>query len=434
MSAQRLYYFLSSTAGVCLGLVLQSGCTKPGAEAPKGGADIAPQKVNLKRGVELDVADRRALDYTVEATGWLEAESQPEIAAGVSGLVDEVLAFEGDYVEAGTVLIKVDQRKYVNAANVAKANESRGQANLLYAQREVERTRDIRGQAISQEERDRAVQALGVAEAELRRAQSERVLAEHNLDRSWVRAPFTGQINQRKVAKGMHVEDKTTVYTMADLTRIRLVGWVPETAAATVRQNLRERQRVQAARLFFAGASAYGLPCGGLAAAAVGLSQRDPTLASFDPEFTLLALPQRMFRARVFYLSTTADPQTHMFECKAEVDLTSVGDAQLLPGYTADIKFPLRSNPDACVIPEESVRASERGFIAFIPTKRTAKDGAIEWIAKARVLELGFRSPGWVEVRKGITPGEPIVRRGAEALEDGTPIRFPESQTPKDGN
>ena len=45
-------------------------------------------------------------------------------------------------------------------------------------------------------------------------------------------------------------------------------------------------------------------------------------------------------------------------------------------------------------------------------------------MARLRPLELGYRSEGQVEVRRGLSAGDLIVRRGAEALEDGTPIRF----------
>src|SRR5439155_19036287 len=58
------------------------------------------------------------------------------------------------------------------------------------------------------------------------------------------------------------------------------------------------------------------------------------------------------------------------------------------------------------------------------PVQRLREDGKVEWIVRARTVELGLRTPGWTEVREGLTPGELIVRRGAEALEDGTPIRF----------
>src|SRR5262249_12062755 len=139
------------------------------------------------------------------------------------------------------------------------------------------------------------------------------------------------------------------------------------------------------------------------------------------------------FHARVFFMSTIADPSTHMFEVKAEILINgklfglhpdkALRD-ELRPGYTAKIRFPLRSNPDAVIVPEEAVRASERGFLAFVPVKQVRKDGKEEWLVQARPLNLGYRADGWVEVRQGLAPGELLVRRGAEALEDGTPIRF----------
>jgi hypothetical protein len=195
---------------------------------------------------------------------------------------------------------------------------------------------------------------------------------------------------------------------------------------------------------------------------------KDFIVSGYDPEFELLALPGQTFFARIFYISTVGHPETHMFEAKAEVlgwtpptSTTSAlapGDRETVhaaaangpaselppslnapplrlpearplnlpfwPGFTAKIRYPLRSNPEACIVPEEAVRASERGFIAFVPVQQTREDGKAEWIARARTLELGFRAAGWVEVRQGLTPGEWLVRRGAEALEDGTPIRF----------
>jgi hypothetical protein len=203
------------------------------------------------------------------------------------------------------------------------------------------------------------------------------------------------------------------------------------------------------------------------------LVQKDYVPSGFDPEFELLALPGSTFHARIFYMSTVANPDTHMFEAKAEVlgvsgealpaflkpaprlasndpkdvaqaGLPSLSDRQprplskervdrqatsmpFWPGFTAKIRFPLKSNPNACVVPEEAVRASERGFIAFVPVEQKREDGKTEWIARVRTLDLGFRADGWVEVRRGLSAGEWLVRRGAEALEDGTPITFPKT-------
>src|SRR4051794_34388693 len=98
-----------------------AGCGRQGKGAPQGGDGRPPSKVNLKRTVELGRAEQQALVSFVEVVGVLEAEGQTDLAAGVSGLVDEVSFREGDDVNPGTVLVKVDQRRYVAAAKVAEA-------------------------------------------------------------------------------------------------------------------------------------------------------------------------------------------------------------------------------------------------------------------------------------------------------------------------
>src|SRR5262249_50090903 len=90
-----------------------AGCSRQGKAAPVGGSTVPPSQVKLKRKVELARAEQRAIDYVVETVGYLEAEGQTEIAAGVSGVVDEVLFREGQMVTADTILIKVDQDRYM---------------------------------------------------------------------------------------------------------------------------------------------------------------------------------------------------------------------------------------------------------------------------------------------------------------------------------
>ena len=82
------------------------------------------------------------------------------------------------------------------------------------------------------------------------------------------------------------------------------------------------------------------------------------------------------------------------------------------------------------------MRATERGFIAFVPAQEADASGQQKydpngkplWVARARTLELGYRAYGKVEVLRGLVPGEPIVVKGAEALENNTPIRVTDAQ------
>lgn len=419
-------YFLPLSV-IVFPLVL-AGCSKHGKAAPVGGSDVPPSKVNLKRNVELGRAERRSLVYNVDTVGYIEAEGQTEIAAGVKGVVDEVLFREGDLVSANTVLVKVDQRGYESSTKLAEANYLHAQAQVELA-KDMERRAMRAGLGASAEEKSKVTQGLAVASADLESARAAMEISRNNLDRSRVRAPYTGIVNSRKVTRGSFLEEKTVIATMADLSHLRLVGWVPESTTPMVRELMAQQgRRVEAFRRTLPLGGFLGGPIPWASCAGVILVQTDDIPSGFDPEFNLLAFPHQTFRSRIFFLSTVANPDTHMFECKAEVDLRNLPkDVELRPGYTARIRVPLKSNSRACVVPEEAVRANERGFIAFVPVERVGRDGK-EWIAEARELELGYRSPGWVEVRKGIEPGQWLVRRGSEALENGTPIRFNEPQ------
>lgn len=427
-----------------------------------------PKKVVLERNVDLTTVQQKALVYRVETIGVLEAEGQTDIAAGVSGVVDEVLFREGDEVRAGDILAIIDRERYQADEELAKANVERAFQNLS-VMRDIATRAERAGTALSPEDRARAVGNFRVAEAEHRSTVAAHARARNNLMRSRVKAPYDGRINKRLVTKGTYLEEKTPVATIADLSRLRLVGYVPESAAPVLRDML----AAQEYRLL---GSRVGLMLAGVAAvhpvhqiAPFNVLMSDVVSSGYDPEFEVFALPGQTFLARIFYMSTVGNPDTHMFECKAEVlgwrlnselakepskkngtderkptdplppllpvefqsprppavkPLDVFSTPKLWPGFTAKIRFPLRSSPNAAVIPEEAIRHTEKGYVVFVPEERRREDGKSDWIARARLLDLGFRGDGWVEVRRGLAVGERLVVRGAEALEDGTPIRF----------
>src|SRR5262249_12384819 len=108
------------------------GCTKSAKPAPAGGSDVPPAKVHLSRGVELCQAERRTLISRVDTVGLIEAEGQTDVAAGVSGLVDEVNFREGDVVDPkdDKPLVLIDQKRYVALLRAAEANAQRMRSEL----------------------------------------------------------------------------------------------------------------------------------------------------------------------------------------------------------------------------------------------------------------------------------------------------------------
>jgi RND family efflux transporter MFP subunit len=450
-----------------LAVLFVPACSKSGTPDP-GVSVPSPSKVVLHRHVELGVAAQKSLVVPVETIGILEAEGTTDIAAGVTGVVDEVFFREGDEVQPGRLLVTIDQRRFQVEEELAQTNVQRAKAALDLA-RDLADRNERAGLGVSEEDKSKTRGQFKVAEAEYRASLAALARASHNLDRSRVRAPYPGRINKRLVTKGSYLEEKTSIATIADLSKIRLVGYVPESAAPVLREMFRrQEERLELARLglVFAMTPCSSQPTRTLNGNLLG---RDYVLSGYDPEFELLALPGETFHGRIFYMSTVANSDTHQFEVKAEVlgwvppreslpeeppKLThrephKTGLVQLdgepakldfgrltarprepgelpklWPGYTARVRFPVRTSPAACVIPEEAMRASERGFICFVPKAVRRDDGGVEWVAEMRSLEVGLRADGLAEIRKGLEVGEKVVRRGAEALENGTPIVF----------
>src|SRR5262249_18366042 len=161
-----------------------------------------------------------------------------EIAAGVSGVVEEVLFREGDWVvKDQTLLVRVEPKKYRALLAQAEANLQRAtanvkrmeanirkcEANIRDAEQSLELKRTVMdnirraGRAAKLEERQEAQAMVEVTAARLTVTKTEREackadldaalkevdaatalrdLAAHYLDRSQVRAPYTGQINK----------------------------------------------------------------------------------------------------------------------------------------------------------------------------------------------------------------------------------------------
>jgi multidrug efflux system membrane fusion protein len=120
------------------------------------------------------------------------------------------------------------------------------------------------------------------------------------------------------------------------------------------------------------------------------------------------------YSAVITAITESADPVTRMVTVTAEV--TDENRAVLRPGVFVEVTVLLGESAELPLIPQTSIRPSERGFLAFVVD---------DSVAHERVLTLGMRSPdGLVEVRNGVCDGEKIVVRGAEALYNGAPVHI----------
>ena len=126
--------------------------------------------------------------------------------------------------------------------------------------------------------------------------------------------------------------------------------------------------------------------------------------------FRVAALPGREFAGVVDFVDPVVQMPGRTIMVKAEVPNSK---RELQAGMFIEARLATDVRPAAVVIPEDAVLPLQGLNFVWV-----AKDGK----ATRRQVELGVRTPGWVEARKGIDSGDLVVVGGQERLSEGAPV------------
>jgi membrane fusion protein (multidrug efflux system) len=120
-----------------------------------------------------------------------------------------------------------------------------------------------------------------------------------------------------------------------------------------------------------------------------------------------VAFPGRWFSGTVAVIDTRIDPLTRAVRVTALVD--NPGQA-LRPGMFMNVSLEVATRENALLVPEEAIVGEGPRQLAFV-----VKDGVVE----RRVLQIGQRQQGQVEVLDGLAAGEALVVRGLQRVRQG---------------
>lgn len=202
--------------------------------------------------VRVETVDTRDLVATVTASGNVRARRKVDISSDISARVAELLVDEGQDVEEGQILLRLDPTRYQAAVNRSRANLSQAQAqvaqsraNYLRAQREAERLDSLHAREpllVSRQEVDNAQTDLEVQRSLLESSefgvnQSGAALEEASdqLAKTIIRAPMAGRVTRLNVEEGETVivgtmnNPGSLVLTVSDLSVMEVVLEVDET-------------------------------------------------------------------------------------------------------------------------------------------------------------------------------------------------------------
>lgn len=387
-------------AGVAL-LVL-SGCGSSVASERRADAKSKTQPAYPVRVAPVAAQD---VQYDIHAVGSVEAQDIYRIEARVAGTVEDVHFNEGDSVKTDQVLCRISAGSYELTAQRAEALYrqavaglasfkqksanaiARAKVALAEAQNQITRRKNVqRTGAISDEEiqtfevkRDLATILLKDAEEEavtearsLEAAIAEKEaawkLAVEDVADSIVQPPVEGVVEQRLAVPGTHVVPGTPLATIVDRRSLKLVFKVAEKDSAALRKGTRV-------------------------------------------SFSVPAWPDRSFAAEIYHIGGQLEPDSRAVNCWARV--TNELD-KLKPGYYAAVNI-ATGGQESVVAPSTAVLPTETGYVAFV-----VKAGR----AERRSVSVGLSLTGdQQEILSGLRAGELLVVEGANALQDGVPVR-----------
>jgi RND family efflux transporter MFP subunit len=175
---------------------------------------------------------RVRLPLVESAVGTIRAVHETSIGSKLLARVVEVNLKAGQKVQAGDVLVRLDDADLKAKLEQAKAAVTSAKAaheNAVIDERRYASL--VRTNSISQQEYDKATTALRSTEADLRRAEQAVKELEATLDWATIRAPLDGTVIDKKVDVGDMVTPGQVLLTLYDPTKMQLVASVRESLA-----------------------------------------------------------------------------------------------------------------------------------------------------------------------------------------------------------
>ncbi|EMI58331.1 efflux RND transporter periplasmic adaptor subunit [Rhodopirellula sallentina] len=183
-----------------------------------------PEQVLRSRASSLSVCD---YPVRIETHGVVGAHNQVTLSAEVTGVIRSTeSAFEaGAFFEKGELLLEIDNRDYRTALKVAQEQHELAKANLKIAQNAHSRMQELaRQRSASTSEVDGTFASLVQAESEVEITASSIEIAQRNLEKTRIYAPFDGRVVSKTVGVGQLVSAGTTLGEVfaVDFAEVRL--------------------------------------------------------------------------------------------------------------------------------------------------------------------------------------------------------------------
>jgi len=186
----------------------------------------------------IDVARARTqlLHSGLPISGVLKAVNTALVKARVPGELQGLTLREGDRVEAGQVIARVESSEYADRVRQAQQQADAARAQVDIAQRQYDNNAALVQQGfISKTALDNSLASLNSARANHRAALAGIEVLRKSLADTVLRAPISGQISQRLAQPGERVSPEARIVEIVDLSRLELEAALSPADSVAVR-------------------------------------------------------------------------------------------------------------------------------------------------------------------------------------------------------
>lgn len=174
-----------------------------------------------KKAPEVTVADIQEAEIirSFEAPGRVVSKYQVNVMARIAGYLQKSYFKEGDFVKAGQTLFQIEPQEFSNASNVAKADVENTRAQLVYAEKQLARAKELVAKDyIAKSQYDNLLAQRDALRAQLASAQARYNDSNRNLGYTHVKAPVDGRIGIITVTLGNYVSPSSGALTTINST------------------------------------------------------------------------------------------------------------------------------------------------------------------------------------------------------------------------
>ena len=291
---------------------------------------------------------------TLQALGTAKANESVMITPQESDVITSLNFSDGQRVETGTVLAQLN-------SNEQKARLNELNINLAEAERQLKRIQNL---VLSN---STSAQLLDEQQARVKALIAQREVAQENLNKTFITAPFSGKLGLRQVSLGAYVKPGDVLTTLDDIKTIKVDFSISE----------RHLPSVNEGQTVFAESVAY---------------------------------PGVQFEGTITNVNSRIDPATRSFSIRTKIDNAA---EQLRPGMLLTITLQKRVLNTLVIDEKALVPDHEDQFVFKVVDGKAVKTKVI----------IGERRPGKVQILEGVAIGDEVVVQGTLRIRDGSELR-----------